>query len=1028
MTLSRTWWIPVVLAAAHAHATGIDPSQYSAMRWRLLGPHRGGRVTAVAGIAGDETTYYMGLPGGGIWKTGDGGTTWAPVFDSARVASVGALAVCPSRPSRIYAGTGEMGDGNGVWRSDDAGVGWRNLGLSDVSVISSILVNPVDPEAILVGGLGSRVQPSEARGLFRSADGGHTWNKVLYRDAQTGVVDLALDPDDAQIVFAALHRSGLGKKLPKTEPDGWIYRSHDFGRTWQEAGTEGLPPQPLGRLGLAVAHGTKGRRIFAIMPEGLFRSDDGGEAWRRTTQDPRVVGGEGFSRVFVDPKDPDRVWVVQTSLYLSKDGGATFAAVKGAPGGDDYRTLWIDPKEPRRMIVGADQGATISLNGGLSWTPWYNQPTGQFYHVSADDQFPYYVYAQQQDSGTVAVPSRSDYGEITYRDWYSVGGFEYGYIAPDPLHPNIVYSTGWYGTVVRFDRVTGQITPAFVPGEKYRTTRAGPLQFSPHDPHVLYLGTQHLLQTTDGGMHWTELSPDLTATPSATEEDESTPHHSLSALAPSPVRAGLIWVGTSEGTVQHTPDGGHTWQKDVLPGGPSKAAVLMVEASHHDPAEAFVVLRPRGGVFDHAACPHARPSVLRTTDYGKTWKEITSGLPPDDLARALREDPVRKGLLYVATDTAVFVSFDDGDSWQSLQLNLPATSVRDLVVHGEDLVAATFGRGLWILDDVEPLRQARANPAAVDFLKPATAFRVHGDNNQETPLPPEVPAAANPLVGAIFNYVLKDNPHGELTLEIRDLSGQVLLRFASRAHLPESIPRNVPDYWFGPPTSLPAEKGHNRFAWDLHLQAPPTLPYSYAGKPLAYVEYTLVDDAIPGRTPYAQPKGPLVTPGRYEAVLTVDSRVYRQPLSIAPDPRLALSKADLELQFRLSSKIARWMTMSSGGHELVAKLRATLRDKKSPASTPLEVLESKLNELDEGTEQAPGFGPINRDLARLLAGLLEGDSRPSATVEEAASSSCRVLNTALAKLRTVRSEIPGRPLPEAGAPPTQDLGCEGTSP
>jgi photosystem II stability/assembly factor-like uncharacterized protein len=985
----------------------VDESQYAAMRWRLLGPHRGGRVTSVAGVPGDPTTYYMGLPGGGVFKTTDGGITWAPIFDAVHVASVGALALAPSRPSTVYVGTGEMGEGNGVWRSDDAGATWRNVGLGEVKVISCVRVAPGNPDEVLVGGQGSVVEPSAARGVFRTTDGGASWTKVLYRDEYTGVTDIAVDPGNPQQVYATLRRGAFGK-APGKQPDAWIFKSTDGGKTWTESGN-GLPGEPTGRIGVAVAPGGGGRRVYAILRQGLFRSDDAGSSWRAVSKDTRVVGSEGFSKLFVDPVDPERVWVIQTSLYLSKDGGVTFEAAKGAPGGDDYRAAWIDPQNPRRMILGVDQGATITLNAGGSWTPWFNQATGQLYHVSTDDQTPYYVYAEQQDSGTVAVPNSSDYGQITFRDWFSVGGFEFGYIAPDPLRPNIVYSTGWYGTVVRFDRTTGQITAAFEPGERYREARAGgPLLYSPRDRHILYHGAQFLLQTKDGGNTWTEMSPDLTAGAAVeTEPDGSPIHYGISAIAPSPLREGPIWVGTSNGLVHHTSDEGHTWTRDAIPAGAPKMAVLMMEASPHDPAKAFVVLRPRGGVFDHAGAPHFRPLVYRTTDSGTTWREITAGLPGDDLARAVREDPSRKGLLYLATDTGVYVSFSDGDRWQALQLNLPTTSVRDLAAHGEDLVAATFGRGLWVLDNLEPLRQAAASRGPVELLKPPKALRLHWDNNQETPLPPEVPAAPNPPSGLIVDYVLRDAPRGEVTLEIRDQKGKPVRKFSSAPPPPDVLPRNVPDYWFGPPQVLSTHKGHNRFVWNLRTGAPPALTYSYAGKPLPYMEYTLVDDAILGRTPREQPQGPLVLPGRYEAVLTVDGTTSTEPFEVELDPRVKLEPGDLARHYDLSVKIALWMEVSFNGAAAVAKAEGGGGPKSKASDERL----AKLHKANEGTEAAPGFGPINRSLARLLSQLDEGDARPGTTVEGYALALCRDLRTSVGTLREVwgTSAIPGVP-------------------
>jgi len=531
------------LPAQQKSTQPVDPSLYAGMRWRLIGPYRAGRVSAVAGIPGDAAVYYMGTPGGGVWKTTDAGRVWKPIFDDQHVASIGAVAIAPSNPNVVYVGTGEQTDGNGMYKSTDAGATWTRIGLFDVRYINSIIVDPHDPNILIVGALGHPIlgvaASSPWRGIFKSTDGGKTWTKTLYRDDFAGAADTVADPNNPRVLYTALWKPYdffQGPPDDSKKPNSWIYKSLDQGSTWKELPATGFPSdQPLGRIGLAVAPGTRGQRVFAITEPGLFRSDDGGQTWRKITTDSRVLGNLYFSRVFVDPNNADTVYVMQTTVYRSTDGGVNFTAYKGAPGGDDYHVLWIDPRNSQRMILGVDQGATISVDGGKTWSSWFNQPTGQFYHVITDNQFPYYSYAPQQDSGTVAVPNRSDYGEISFRDWFSIGGFEFCFIAPDPTNPNIVYSGGWYGSVVRFDKITGQITHVFVRGTKFRTSQMAPLVFSPQDPKTLYLGTQYVMKTTNAGDTWEAISPDLTVPPGAPANGEKSPvgasgHHDRSAL------------------------------------------------------------------------------------------------------------------------------------------------------------------------------------------------------------------------------------------------------------------------------------------------------------------------------------------------------------------------------------------------------------------------------------------------------------------------------------------------------------------
>jgi photosystem II stability/assembly factor-like uncharacterized protein len=1074
-------------ASAAANPPVVDPSLYSAMRWRLIGPYRAGRVSAVAGVPGDAATYYMGTPGGGIWKTTSGGTTWKPVFDAQHVASIGDIAIAPSDSNIIIVGTGEQTAGDGVYRSSDAGATWTNIGLKDSRFISTVLVDPRNPAIILVGVLGHPILeigvPSENRGVYRTTDGGKTWTKSLYKDDMAGVSNMAADPDNPRTLYAALWKPFDFRTGPPDShaQDSWIYKSNDEGATWKPVSDDGLPATPRGRVGLAVAPNTKGQRIFAIMEPGLFRSDDGGAHWRQISKDPRITGNLYICRVYVDPKNPDMVFVMQTTTYRSTDGGQNFTAYKGAPGGDDYHVMWIDPQNSKRMILGVDQGATISLDAGLTWSSWYNQPTGQFYHVITDNQFPYVSYAPQQDSGTAAVPNRSDFGEISFRDWFSIGGFEFCYIAPDPTNPGIVYSGGWYGSILRWDKITGQIVHVFVRSTKDRMSQMPPLVFSPQDPRTLYLGAQYVLKSTNGGNSWTQISPDLTE-PAAAPADQ--PHAqntaptpsanthsplngdaeavdieerdaggkddfelaqrprrtSLAVLTPSPVSASVVWAGTTNGLVQTTRDASQTWQ-DVTPAGlPKNSEIEAIEASHYDAGTAYVVLNARQDL---------QPYIFRTRDAGKSWQKITAGLQADWIARVIREDPVRRGLLFAGTENALYVSFDDGDHWQSLQLNFPACDVRDLAVHGDDLVAATYGRAIWILDDITPLRQAgpEITSANAYLLKPASAVRTRYDNDQETPLPPEEPTAKNPPDGAIIDYYLKSVPSNPLSLEIHDAHGKVVRRFNSLTPAVDSTPKNVPDYWFGPPTQLSKDAGLNRFVWDLRYDPPQALNFGYYGGLLDYVEYTISDHALPADTPREQALGPLAVPGQYEVILIGNGTVMKQPLTITLDPRVHVSQADLEAQLLAAKRIDSGLAASSKAFQSITNLRAAIADRLKTLGVPLEEkpasrfseqsgapkeksseekaqeekaaaanpqskasadalrdLDKKAATILEGTFEAPGVGPVNRDLARTSFFIQSGDAAPSQTAKAVLEESCTQLNKNLSAWRDLDSQ------------------------
>jgi photosystem II stability/assembly factor-like uncharacterized protein len=1022
--LSSAFILLLTVAAAAPAAAQVDPSNFAALRWRLIGPFRAGRVSAGAVDPSDTNTYYFGTPGGGIWKTTNAGQTWGPIFDAVPMASIGALAIAPSNPQIIYAGTGEETRGDGVYRSADAGKTWTHVGLRDTHYIGSIVISPANPDEVVVGAIGDRT-PSQERGVFRTTDGGRTWTKVLFVDEVAGCPSVIAAPDAPRVMFATLYPAvgvrgaSLARPVAPGEappaPGGppykraaAVFKSTDGGATWTKLAAKGLESPPVGRQAFGVIANSGGRSVLAGLRDGLYRSDDGGDTWVRANHDGRItpVG------VITDPRNPDVVFVTQTALYRSTDGGRTFEAFAGAPSGDDFQFVWIDPRQSKRLLAGVDQGAIVSVDGGVSWSSWYNQPTGQFYHVVTDDRFPYHVYAAQQDSGSVAVPHRSDFGEISYRDWYSPGGFEFGYLAPDPLEPDIVFAGGWYRTVIRFDRRTGQMAHVFVPGTKYRSVNNAPMFFSPQDPHALYYGTQFLMKSSDSGTTWQEASPDLTDVPRRTETPPRPPTPSVPSITTfslSAVKAGVVWAGTNNGVIQMTADGGATWKNVTAPEMPAEGAFEIVDAGRHDAGTAYATMIVPQDV---------RPYIFRTFDGGATWQKIVSGLPDTAFARVVREDPVRKGLLYCGTESAMYVSFDAGDHWQSLQLNLPTSSMRDLWVHGDDLVLGTYGRALWILDNVTPLRQLGvvAQTTDVKLLEPAPAIRAHWDVNGDTPLPVEVPTAPNPPEGAVIDYMLPSGVEGEITLSIRDARGTVVRTFTSTVPPRSALLPNVPEYWFAPPSTLTKNRGLNRFAWNLRYGNPKLLPFGYFGGLLDFVEYTLADHAVPGQTPREQPEGPLALPGEYTLELIAGGKRDRKPLVIKADPRVRASQADLTLQFELATRLMDALAVSFDGYTSLKELRiaVALREKALTASKApkavtdaVQAFDKKLDAVQNGVAATPGMGLANRDLARYYEMLLSGDAKPAERLRASIAESCRGLTSALESWRTLNAaELP----------------------
>ncbi len=958
-------------------AQQLDPRLYQDLHWRNIGPFRGGRTKAASGVPGRPNEFYVGVVNGGVWKTTDYGRTWTPIFDDQPTGSVGALAIAPSDPEVIYVGSGEglqrpdLSTGNGIYKSADGGKTWRHLGLRDGQQIPQIAIDPHDPNRLFVAVMGHPYGPNEERGLYLSTDGAETFRRVLSRDENTGAVDVVLDPKNPEIVYAVLWEA---RQAPWENgffygPGSGLYKSTDGGATWRQL-TRGLPTfdDGLGRIGITVAPSDPNRLYASVEVNGagwLFRSDDAGESWYRVTADLRVVGRPSdFAEVKVDPTNPDVVYTGSVVTWKSVDGGKTFAAFRGAPGGDDYHRIWINPENPKIILIAADQGVIITVNGGESWSSWYNQPTAQFYHVSADNAFPYRVCGGQQESGSACVASRGNDGQITFREWHPVGVEEYGYVAPDPLDPDLVYG----GKVTRYDRRTGQtqdVAPLPFRSADYRMVRTAPLLYSPVNPRALYFGANRVWKTLDGGRHWTTISPDLTRTDSRIppnvapygSRDEATARHPgvVYTLAPSPIAERILWAGTDDGLIQVTFDGGRRWRNVTPPALGPWAKVSIIDASHFDTLTAYAAINT-------LRLDDLRPHILRTQDGGRSWTEITAGLPDDAPVNTVREDPRRRGLLFAGTERTVSVSFDDGDHWQSLRLNLPATSIRDLIVKDDDLVIGTHGRGFWILDDLTPLRQITAataeRPAAL--FRPEKATRVRWNTNTDTPLPPDEPRSPNPPDGAILNYWLGRPAGTPVVLEILDSTGAVVRRYASDDSVPPIRDEgNVPALWIRPVRVPSTEPGMHRFVWDLRYPPPPV---AHVGYPIA---------AVPGDTPRV-PRGPWVLPGRYQVRLTADGRSLTQPLTVRMDPRVRTAMADLRRQLVLSRRMVAGVGRANDALARLRTLRDSLRARRVEAPAPLA---RAIDSVEAGAATLEGSaGGLSAQLLRLYD-ILEGADR-----------------------------------------------------
>ena len=884
-------------AAGAAVPPAVNPVLFDALRWRSIGPYRGGRVLAVTGIPGDPYTFYFGAVAGGVWKTTDAGATWLPLTEHTPISSVGAIAIAPSNHRIIYVGTGEgapRGDmtyGDGVYKSEDGGMTWSSVGLRDTRQIGALIVDPNNPDIVLVAALGHAFGPNGERGVFRTADGGKTWTKVLFDDDRTGAVDVTFDPHNSQVVYAALWQM---RRLPwnfsSGGPGSGLYRSTDGGITWKRLAGNGLPAGTLGRIDVAVS-GADSNRVYAMIEAtdgGLFRSDDAGAHWQRVNDDGRLRQRAWyFSKVIADPHKADTVYAVNTGLYRSTDAGKTFQLLPARHG--DHHGLWIDPDDTNRMINGNDGGASISVDGGKTWTTQDNQPTAQFYHVAVDNRFPYYVYGAQQDNSNLAIASRDDDGAIVERDWYEAGGGECGFVIPDPRDADIIYSTA-ENLIVRYDKHTAQsrvisVWPYNASGHpaadlKHRFNWTMPMVMSPFDPNTLYVGMERLYKTTDDGGRWTAVSGDLTRNDKSKQQASGGPitkditsveyYDTIFAIAESPLRKGMLWVGTDDGLVQISANGGANWRNMTPPGMPAWSTISMIEPSHFDAGAAYIAV-------DRHKLDDSRPYAYKTADAGKTWTRIDAGLPDGAFVHAVREDPVTRGLLYAATETGVFVSFDDGQRWQSLELNMPRSPVHDLLVKGDDLVVATHGRSFWILDDITPLRQAAAASAAsaVYLFRPETAYRLHYPDQVDA----RPPAGENPPAGALIDYYLASQLAGVVTMDIVDDHGELVRHLSSVKSNKVEQPPEWPDQ-VHPTDTLPAHRGANRFVWDLRYDDPVQIPGAF------------YEDLAP--------RGPVVLPGKYTVKLSVDGRTRDTTLVIAEDPRVKGPLAGLRQKFALA--------------------------------------------------------------------------------------------------------------------------------
>jgi photosystem II stability/assembly factor-like uncharacterized protein len=990
-----------------------NPNLFNAMKWRMIGPHRGSRTVGAAGVPQQPNVFYMGVNNGGVWKTTDYGRTWKPIFDEQPTGSVGDVAVAPSNPNVIYVGSGEglqrpdLSVGDGIYKSTDAGKTWTNMGLSNCQQIGGLAIDPTDENKIFVAALGHPYGPNEDRGVYRTTDGGKTWEKVLYKDENTGAIQVTIDPNNHNIIYADLWagRQGPWENGAWNGKESGLFKSTDGGNNWKKL-TNGLPTtaEGLARIGFCIAP-SNSSRLYATVESatngGIYRSDDAGENWYKTTGDNRYWGrGNDFAEIKADPKNEDIVYSGNVVTWKSTDGAKTWTAFRGAPGGDDYHRIWINPNNPNIILLAGDQGAIITVNGGETFSSWYNQPTAQFYHVSTDNAFPYNVYSGQQESGSVGIASRGNDGYISYREWHPVGAEEYGYVAADPLNPNIIYG----GKLSRYDKRSGQtqnIAPEAVRSGKYRFLRTAPVLFNPIDNKTLYYAGNVLFKTTNGGNSWQVISPDLSREswdiPASigiytNEEMKKMPRRGvIYTVAPSYKDINTIWCGTDDGLIHVTRDGGKTWKDVTPPEITSWSKVSLMDAGHTDVNTAYAAV-------NRIRCNDMRPHIYKTADGGKTWKEIVKGLPNDPI-NVVKEDPIKKGLLFAGSERAVYVSFDDGENWQSLRLNMPATSIRDLVIKDDDLVIGTHGRSFWILDDITPLRQL--NPQTADapaiLYKPQNTYRVRWTTYTDTPVPQEEPAGENPPDGAVINYYLKEKATGEITLEILDAEKKLIRKYSNNDTLYKIPGVNIPHYWIRPQQILSAQPGSHRFMWDMKY-APLNVPASY---PISAV----YKNTEPDQT------SPWVMPGTYIARLTVDGKVYQNSFTIKMDPRVKTPAKYLLLQHTLSLMCYNNRKEILKIQEDIAGFRRHLAQHMNKAD---ETIKTKLAEADKqlaAIQTAPqgsrqqSFSKLNTDFAAVFNILQETDMAPATQTIAAAKETAIQFKKLLIEWKGLKSRI-----------------------
>ncbi|MGH8202735.1 MAG: WD40/YVTN/BNR-like repeat-containing protein [Steroidobacteraceae bacterium] len=941
----------IIMGTAQAQ---VSPRLFEGMQWRNIGPFIAGKVDSVSGVGGNPAIAYMGTDNGGVWKTVNAGTTWFPLTDAVPlIRGITALAVAQSQPAIVYAGTGSIFGSHyssGVWKSTDGGVHWQSAGLKSAGEIAWLLVDPHNAGLLLAATRGIDHRKGGARGVFRSTDGGRTWSSVLNAPPESGATYMSWASTDPRLVFATVEQTyvapGASPRSPSKHPRPTsLYKSTDEGLTWVQVKGRNQP-KIIGET--AVAVGAHFQRVYLLNDAGLYRSDDGGASWSLGTKTIYTSS----KQILLDPHDPDVVYTMGTCVYRSTDGGHTLVAFKGAPGGDDPNQWWIDPTDPGHIVYGGDQGGSISLDGGQSWSSWYNQKTAEIYKIAIDNRFPYWIYGSKQDSGTFAIASRGAVGKITDLDWFPLPGWESGFVTVDPAHPDVIFTNGPWGFLQKVNRKTwgaqsvdfGVGAISAVKDTDFRRAVSAPIVFSPQDASVLYYGTQNVWQSQDGGDHWQKISPDLTAHPGKPPlPNPEGVHHgdALVSLSPSAARAGVIWAGSNNGVAYVTVDGGKSW-RDATPPGMSIHGELDIQASHFNPSEAYAAVQ------DDATGDYS-PHIYRTRDFGKSWQSIVTGLPTAEptssFVRAVREDPRKEGLLFAATESSVYVSFDDGDHWQSLRLNLPTTSFYDLKIHDGDLIAATYGRGIWILDDISPLEQLSTSLAdqRAHLFRPQAAVRVLSDIDQDTPFPPEVPHGSNPTQGVVIDYYLQQ-PAQNVELQIFDAQGKLVRSYSSApiAPLEQPLPP-TPAFWVRPSRPLPMTAGEHRVSWNLRYPTPSAL----------FFDQSMA--AVPEDTSFI-PEGPLALPGSYMVKLTVDGVSYIQPVLLKQDPRLDDSPAAMDgmrRQLSLAQQIMALMAASKSayaeGTGLDAKLAALHA---GPSNAEAKKLRQRIVELTGAAKDA----------------------------------------------------------------------------